>query len=104
MNALIDREQWDRCKGRLEAAVAKGSGVPVSGRPSPPVMSQRTIDCMAVNYMEDGTRSAAAPIQRLPQGPSAISIGNGDDMVLPDVPAPIFEDEAEIAAVIGRKC
>jgi 2-keto-4-pentenoate hydratase/2-oxohepta-3-ene-1,7-dioic acid hydratase in catechol pathway len=102
MNNLI--EQWDGYKPRLEAAVAKGSGVPVSGvRIRPPVPGPRTIDCMAVNYMEDGTRSAPAPINAFHKSPSAI-IGHGDTMVLPDVPAAIFEGEAEMAAVIGKKC
>jgi 2-keto-4-pentenoate hydratase/2-oxohepta-3-ene-1,7-dioic acid hydratase in catechol pathway len=102
MNNLI--EQWDGYKARLEAAVAKGSGVPVSGvRIRPPVPGPRTIDCMAVNYMEDGTRSAPAPINAFHKSPSAI-IGHGDTMVLPDVPAAIFEGEAEMAAVIGKKC
>ncbi|HWB50854.1 MAG TPA: fumarylacetoacetate hydrolase family protein [Stellaceae bacterium] len=102
MNNLI--EQWDGYKARLEAAVAKGSGVPLSSvRIRPPVPGPRTIDCMAVNYMEDGTRSAPAPINAFHKSPSAI-IGQGDTMVLPDVPAPIFEGEAEMAAVIGKKC
>ncbi|MFZ2006500.1 MAG: fumarylacetoacetate hydrolase family protein [Stellaceae bacterium] len=102
MNSLI--EHWDGYKGRLEAAVAKGSGVPVSSvRIRPPVPGPRTIDCMAVNYMEDGTRSAPAPINAFHKSPSAI-IGQGDTMVLPDVPAAIFEGEAEMAAVIGKKC
>ena len=102
MNSLI--EQWDGYKARLEAAVAKGSGVPVSSvRIRPPVPGPRTIDCMAVNYMEDGTRSAPAPINAFHKSPSAI-IGHGDTMVLPDVPASIFEGEAEMAAVIGKKC
>ena len=102
MNGLI--EQWDGYKARLEAAVAKGSGVPVSSvRIRPPVPGPRTIDCMAVNYMEDGTRSAPAPINAFHKSPSAI-IGHGDTMVLPDVPASIFEGEAEMAAVIGKKC
>jgi len=102
MNGLI--EQWDGYKARLEAAVAKGSGVPVSSvRIRPPVPGPRTIDCMAVNYMEDGTRSAPAPINAFHKSPSAI-IGQGDTMVLPDVPAAIFEGEAEMAAVIGKKC
>ena len=102
MNNLI--EQWDGYKGRLEAAVAKGSGVPVSSvRIRPPVPGPRTIDCMAVNYMEDGTRSAPAPINAFHKSPSAI-IGQGDTMVLPDVPASIFEGEAEMASVIGKKC
>jgi 2-keto-4-pentenoate hydratase/2-oxohepta-3-ene-1,7-dioic acid hydratase in catechol pathway len=57
---------------------------------------------MAVNYMEDGTRSEPAPINAFHKSPSAI-IGNGDTMVLPDVPATIFEGEAEIALVVGKR-
>jgi 2-keto-4-pentenoate hydratase/2-oxohepta-3-ene-1,7-dioic acid hydratase in catechol pathway len=102
MNGLI--EHWGSYKPRLEAAVARGAGVPVSSvRIRPPVPGPRTIDCMAVNYMEDGTRSAPAPINAFHKSPSAI-IGHGDTMVLPDVPASIFEGEAEMAAVIGKKC
>src|ERR1700760_2651840 len=101
MNGLIER--WDTYKSRIEAAVARGSGVPVSGvRIRPPVPGPRTIDCMAVNYMEDGTRSAPAPINAFHKSPSAI-IGHGDTMVLPDVPAAMFAGEAEMAAVLGRK-
>ena len=51
---------------------------------------------MAVNYMEDGTRTEPAPINAFHKSPSAI-IGHGDTMVLPDVPATIFEGEAEMA-------
>jgi 2-keto-4-pentenoate hydratase/2-oxohepta-3-ene-1,7-dioic acid hydratase in catechol pathway len=102
MNGLI--EHWSSYKSRLETAVARGTGVPVTGvRIRPPTPSPRTIDCMAVNYMEDGTRSAPAPINAFHKSPSAI-IGHGDTMVLPDVPATIFEGEAEMAVVIGRKC
>jgi 2-keto-4-pentenoate hydratase/2-oxohepta-3-ene-1,7-dioic acid hydratase in catechol pathway len=102
MNGLIER--WDSYKARLEAAAASGAGVPVSGvRIRPPVPGPRTIDCMAVNYMEDGTRSAPAPINAFHKSPSAI-IGHGDTMVLPDVPATVFEGEAELAIVIGKKC
>jgi 2-keto-4-pentenoate hydratase/2-oxohepta-3-ene-1,7-dioic acid hydratase in catechol pathway len=102
MNGLI--EHWISYKPRLEAAVARGTGVPVAGvRIRPPVPGPRTIDCMAVNYMEDGTRSAPAPINAFHKSPSAI-IGHGDTMVLPDVPALVFEGEAEMAAVIGKKC
>ena len=78
--------------------------MPVSSvRIRPPVPGPRTIDCMAVNYMEDGTRSAPAPINAFHKSPSAI-IGHGDTMVLPDVPALVFEGEAEIAVIIGKKC
>jgi 2-keto-4-pentenoate hydratase/2-oxohepta-3-ene-1,7-dioic acid hydratase in catechol pathway len=57
---------------------------------------------MAVNYMEDGTRSEPAPINAFHKSPSAI-IGDGDTMVLPDAPATIFEGEAELALVIGKR-
>jgi 2-keto-4-pentenoate hydratase/2-oxohepta-3-ene-1,7-dioic acid hydratase in catechol pathway len=101
MNGLI--EHWGSYKARLEAAVARGTGVALSSvRIRPPAPGPRTIDCMAVNYMEDGTRSAPAPINAFHKSPSAI-IGHGDTMVLPDVPASIFEGEAEMAIVIGKK-
>jgi 2-keto-4-pentenoate hydratase/2-oxohepta-3-ene-1,7-dioic acid hydratase in catechol pathway len=57
---------------------------------------------MAVNYMEDGTREKAAPIIAFMKSSSAV-IGNGDSMVLPDAPAGVFEGEAEIAIVIGKR-
>src|SRR3954468_5177998 len=102
MNGLIER--WGSYKSRLETAVARGAGGAASSvRIPPPVPGPRTIDCMAVNYMEDGTRSAPAPINAFHKSPSAI-IGHGDTMVLPDVPATVFEGEAEIAVVIGKTC
>src|SRR5439155_1853100 len=57
---------------------------------------------MAVNYMEDGTRAEPAPINAFHKCPHAV-IGDGDAMVLPDVPATIFEGEAEVALVIGKR-
>jgi 2-keto-4-pentenoate hydratase/2-oxohepta-3-ene-1,7-dioic acid hydratase in catechol pathway len=55
-----------------------------------------------VNYMEDGTRSEPAPINAFLKSGHTV-IGHGDTMVLPDVPATIFEGEAEVAVVIGRR-
>jgi 2-keto-4-pentenoate hydratase/2-oxohepta-3-ene-1,7-dioic acid hydratase in catechol pathway len=57
---------------------------------------------MAVNYMEDGTLAEPAPINAFMKSPSAI-IGDGDAMVLPDMAATIFEGEAELAVVIGKR-
>jgi len=57
---------------------------------------------MAVNYMEDGTRAEPAPINAFHKSPNSV-IGQGDTMVLPDVPATIFEGEAELALVIGKR-
>src|SRR6201990_996833 len=102
MNGLIER--WGSYKPRLETAVARSAGMPVSNvRIRPPVPGPRTIDCMAVNYMEDGTRSAPAPINAFHKSPSAI-IGHGDTMVLPAVPPTISGGGPEMAAVIGKRC
>jgi len=94
---------WAQAKGRLEDAAAKGKGVPVAGvRVRPPLPRPINIVAMAVNYMEDGTRSEPAPINAFMKSPSAV-IGDNDTMVLPDVPATIFEGEAEMAVIIGKR-
>jgi 2-keto-4-pentenoate hydratase/2-oxohepta-3-ene-1,7-dioic acid hydratase in catechol pathway len=87
----------------LEDAARRGQGVPVgSVRIQPPLPRPVNIDCMAVNYMEDGTRDAPAPINAFLKSPNCV-IGDGDTMVLPDAPATIFEGEAEIALAIGKR-
>ena len=101
INGLIER--FGDYRAKLEEAAAKGKGVPVADvRIRPPLPRPHNIDCMAVNYMEDGTRSEPAPINAFHKSPSGI-IGNGDTMILPDVPATIFEGEAEVALVIGKR-
>jgi 2-keto-4-pentenoate hydratase/2-oxohepta-3-ene-1,7-dioic acid hydratase in catechol pathway len=101
INGLIAR--FGEYRGRLEEAARRGPGVPVSRvRLRPPLPRPTNIVCMAVNYMEDGTRAEPAPINAFMKSPAAI-IGDGDTMVLPDVPATIFEGEAEVAVVIGRR-
>jgi 2-keto-4-pentenoate hydratase/2-oxohepta-3-ene-1,7-dioic acid hydratase in catechol pathway len=100
ISGLIER--FDTYRARLEDAAAKGKAVPLAGvRIRPPLPRPVNIDCMAVNYVEDGTRAEPAPINAFHKSPSCV-IGHGDTMVLPDVPATIFEGEAEIALVIGR--
>ena len=95
-------ERWDEYRPKLEQAAAAGQGKPVSSvRIRPPLPNPANIVCMAVNYMENGTRSEPAPINAFQKSPSAI-IGQGDTMVLPDVPATIFEGEAEIALVMSK--
>jgi 2-keto-4-pentenoate hydratase/2-oxohepta-3-ene-1,7-dioic acid hydratase in catechol pathway len=101
INGLIAR--FANFRRPLEEAVARGQVVPVARvRIRPPLPKPCNIECMAVNYMEDGTRSEPAPINAFHKSPSAI-IGDGDTMVLPDVPATIFEGEAEVAVVIGKR-
>jgi len=101
INGLIAR--FGDYKAKLQEAAAKGQGVPVAKvRIRPPLPKPTTIVAMAVNYMEDGTRTEPAPINAFHKSPSAI-IGYGDTMVLPDVPATIFEGEAEMAVIIGKR-
>jgi 2-keto-4-pentenoate hydratase/2-oxohepta-3-ene-1,7-dioic acid hydratase in catechol pathway len=100
VSGLIER--FAEYRPRLEAAAARGGGRPLSSvRLRPPLPRPGNIVCMAVNYMEDGTRSEPAPINAF-QKASTCVIGPGDTMHLPDVPASIFEGEAELAVVIGR--
>ena len=101
ISGLIERFAGYRT--RLEAAAAAGKGIPVASvRLRPPLPKPGNIDCMAVNYMEDGTLKEPAPINGFHKSPNAV-IGNGDTMVLPDVPAAIFEGEAELGLVIGKR-
>lgn len=93
---------WENLKGGIEQA-ARADGVALSSvtlqaaLPAP----YNTV-AMAVNYMEDGTRDAPAPINAFLKSPHSI-IGEGGTMVLPDVAATIFEGEAELAVVIGKR-
>ncbi len=101
INGLIVR--FDDYRATLEAAVESRDGVALdSVRIRPPLPKPGNIDCMAVNYMEDGTREAPAPINAFMKSPNSV-IGQGDTMVLPDVPATIFEGEAELALIIGKR-
>src|SRR5213594_3972321 len=96
-------ERFAELRPRLEAAAAQEGGVPLDRvKIRPPLPKPATIVCMAVNYMEDGTRSEPAPINAFLKSPSCI-IGPGDTMELPDIPAKVFEGEAEFAVVIGKR-
>ena len=101
MSGLIER--FAKYKAKLQKAAAAGKGVPLKKvRIRPPLPRPHNIDCMAVNYMEDGTRTEPAPINAFHKSPSGV-IGDGDTLVLPDVPATVFEGEAEMALVIGKR-
>jgi 2-keto-4-pentenoate hydratase/2-oxohepta-3-ene-1,7-dioic acid hydratase in catechol pathway len=101
MRGLIER--FSEYRPKLEQAAAAGQGKSLDQvRVRPPLPRPSNIVCMAVNYMEDGTRSEPAPINAFMKSPNAV-IGQGDTMVLPDVPATIFEGEAEVALVIGKQ-
>ena len=101
ISGLIER--FADYRSALEKAVTSGNGVPRAGvRVRSPLPRPVNIDAMAVNYMEDGTRKEPAPIIAFHKSPSAV-IGDNDTMALPDVPATIFEGEAELALVIAKR-
>ena len=101
ISGLIER--FDDYRAALEKASGAGGGVPLeSVRIRPPLPRPVNIDCMAVNYMEDGTRKEPAPINAFHKSPGSV-IGDNDTMILPDVPATIFEGEAEVAVIIGKR-
>ncbi len=95
--------KWDAYKAKVEKAAGEGKGVALKGvRLRPPVPKPGNIVCMAVNYMEDGTLKEKPQINAFHKAATAV-IGDGDTMVLPDAPASIFEGEAELALVIGKR-
>ena len=101
INELIAR--FDDYRARLEQAAADGAGIPLADvRIRPPLPRPGNIDCMAVNYMENGTLKEPAQINAFTKAGSTV-IGDGDTMVLPDIPATIFEGEAELGLVIGKR-
>ncbi len=96
-------ERWADVRGTLERAVASGSGLPVNQvKIRPPLPKPVNVDCMAVNYMEDGTREKPAPINAFHKSPGCIA-GHGDTMVMPDIFLSILEGEAELGVVIGKR-
>ena len=100
ISGLIAR--FDEYRSKIEAAVSAGNTVPLKDvRIRPPLPRPGTISCMAVNYMENGTLPQKPPRNGFHKAGTAV-IGNGDEMVLPDEPATIFEGEAELALVISK--
>jgi 2-keto-4-pentenoate hydratase/2-oxohepta-3-ene-1,7-dioic acid hydratase in catechol pathway len=100
MNRLI--ADWEHFRTSIEEELLRGHKVPLEQvRVRPPLPRPANIDCMARNYMENGTLPERPPINAFTKSPNSV-IGHGDTMVLPDVAATVFEAEAELAVVIGR--
>ncbi len=94
---------FDSYKDALQKAASENDGTPVSQvRLRSPAPRPLNIACMAVNYMENGTRSEPAPKNGFNKSPNSV-IGDGDTILLPDMPATIFEHEAELALVISKR-
>lgn len=95
-------ERFEAYRGKLEVAAASGEALPLSKVVlRAPLPRPFNIDCMAVNYMENGKRSEPAPINGFAKSPNGI-IGPGEDMVMPDVPLSSFEAEAELGLVMSK--
>jgi 2-keto-4-pentenoate hydratase/2-oxohepta-3-ene-1,7-dioic acid hydratase in catechol pathway len=93
-------EQFDAYRKGLEKAAAAGIRIPLAEvRLRAPLPKPGDIVCMAVNY-DDGLISSTHT-NAFHKTTSAI-IGYDDTMVLPDVPASVFEGEAELAIIIGK--
>ena len=94
-------ENFASLRPQIEAAVAAGAGVPLAGvkirAPSP---KPTRVVCMAVNY-NDGMATSRG-IDAFHKSPDAV-IGDGETMVLGDIPATVFEGEAELAVIIGKR-
>ncbi|MBI2887467.1 MAG: fumarylacetoacetate hydrolase family protein [Chloroflexi bacterium] len=100
MNRLIER--FAELRPKLEEAARNGKKIPVHKvKLRAPLPRPGKLVCMAVNYMEYGTRSEPAPINAFLKSPRAI-IGPDETIVLPAEPATVFEHEAELALVIGK--
>jgi 2-keto-4-pentenoate hydratase/2-oxohepta-3-ene-1,7-dioic acid hydratase in catechol pathway len=96
-------EDWEQWRPRLESAADEGRGVPLEAvAVRQPVPRPASIDCMAVNYLENGTLPQRPTISAFQKNVNSV-IGPGGTMVLPDIPATIFEGEAELALVIGKR-
>ena len=99
MGLIANFEAW---RGKLETAAAAGKALPLKQVTlRAPLPRPVNIDCMAVNYMEDGTRAEPAPINGFAKTPNSV-IGPGEAMVMPDAPLTSFEAEAELGLVIGK--
>jgi len=99
MAALI--EHFTEYRARLEKASISGRPIPLADvKFRMPLPRPHAIVCMAVNY-DDGLIKSTHT-NAFHKSPSAL-IGQDETMVLPDAPASVFEGEAEMAVVIGRK-
>jgi 2-keto-4-pentenoate hydratase/2-oxohepta-3-ene-1,7-dioic acid hydratase in catechol pathway len=99
INGLI--ENFSSYRSKIDAAAAGSAGEPLAGvkirAPSP---KPTRVVCMAVNYNDGMATSRGA--DAFMKSPDAI-IGDGDTMVLGDIPASVFEGEAELGVVIGKR-
>jgi 2-keto-4-pentenoate hydratase/2-oxohepta-3-ene-1,7-dioic acid hydratase in catechol pathway len=101
ISGLIER--FAEYRGDFTEAAERGKGIPIRQvRIRSPLPKPYNIVAMAVNYLEEGARAVPAPINAFHKSPNSV-IGDGESMVLPDVPATVFEGEAELGVVFGKR-
>ncbi len=101
LEGLVQR--FDEFRTLLEEAAATGEATPVDQvRFRPPVPRPGKMVCMAGNYLEGGTIPRAYDVDAFLKAPSSV-VGDGDTVVLPNVPATVFNHEAELGVVIGKE-
>ena len=101
LEGLVRR--FDEFRPALEEASATGDAKPIGDvRFRPPVPRPGKMVCMAGNYLEGETIPRPYDVDAFLKAPSSV-IGNGDTVVLPDVPATVFHHEAELGVVIGKE-
>ncbi|MBH42685.1 MAG: fumarylacetoacetate hydrolase [Chloroflexi bacterium] len=95
--------EFDRYRSELEGILDNVQGVPASEvRFRAPIPRPPRLVCMAGNYMENGTLEKPNPLSAFNKSSSSI-IGDSDTVTLPDFDPRIFEHEAELAIVIGKR-
>lgn len=95
-------ERFAELRGPIEEIVQSSGGTSLDQvRLRAPLPRPTNVVCMHANYLENGTRPRPA-IDAFTVSPNTI-IGPGDTMVLPDEPLGVFEGEAELAVVIGKR-
>ena len=94
---------FDRHRGALEQLAGGGQRIPAgSVRLRAPLPCPPRLVCMAVNYLEHDDQIEPALINAFNKSSGSV-IGNGDTIVLPSAPATVFEHEAELGLVIGKR-
>ena len=100
ISGLIER--WEQYRERLESAADSSEGIPLGRvRLRAPLPRPGKMLCMARNFIESPNEEAQ-PLNAFLKSPNAV-IDPGSTVVIPSAPATIFEHEAELAVVIGKR-
>ena len=94
---------WSKYQPVFSNSIENDDGSDLAGHKIlPPLPKPGKMVCMAVNYMENGTRSEPAPINAFLKSSNSV-IGEGDTIMMSEQDAIVFEHEAELALIIGKQ-